>query len=329
MSSNHRQFIEHHPIIGHLYVPDMEIRISHENGGYWLKTNRQGFRSDFDYSTRKTKNIRRIAVFGDSFTAGDGVTNSHRYTEVLRQQLPSVEVFNFGLTHSGTDQQFLIFREIAQHYQPDVVIISPMVENIRRNMRKTLKNKTHDGRIFDREKPYFEHDGGRISLRNVPVSLPRLSDEVSPTPVGRLKKFRQKLSHVKLGLETSAISNGIRGRKQLYPEYANDTDPSWQLLKAILSTWREEVSCPVVLAPIPWYLQYTIPSVYDSLAYRSRFLELKSSGFNVFDCMPSFLKYSAPDRNNFVYEHDKHFTQLGHKVFGDALADFLIDMRSL
>ena len=78
-------------------------------GGYWLKTNHQGFRNDFDYVVKKRKNKKRIAVFGDSFTAGDGVTNSHRYTDVIRQQLPNTEVLNFGLTHSGTDQQFLIF----------------------------------------------------------------------------------------------------------------------------------------------------------------------------------------------------------------------------
>ena len=290
MTSYHRQFIEHHPIIGHLYVPDLTIRLTHENGGYWLKTNHQGFRNDSDYVVKKPKNKKRIAVFGDSFTAGDGVTNSQRYTDVIRQQLPNTEVLNFGLTHSGTDQQFLIFSEIARSYDPDLVIISPMVENIRRNLRKTLTNKTHDGRVFSREKPYYELVDERIVLRNVPVPCPRLADEYLPGSVSRLTKLRVKISALKQSLEMVVTNFGIRRRRELYPEYCDDTNPAWELLRTILCRWREEVGCPIVLAPIPWYLHYTNPATYPSNAYRSRFLELNSSEFVFFDCMPSFLK---------------------------------------
>ena len=134
---------------------------------------------------------------------------------------------------------------------------------------------------------------------------------------------------MKQNLEKFVTNIGISSSRELYPEYCDNTNQAWELIRTILCRWRKEVSCPIVLAPIPWYLHYTNPATYPSNAYRSRFLELTSSGFAFFDCMPSFLKYSSLERDNFVYEYDKHFTQLGHKAFGDALTKFLINTRVL
>ena len=42
---------------------------------------------------------------GDSFTAADGVSNRQRYSDLLEARLPGIEVYNFGLPGTGTDQQ--------------------------------------------------------------------------------------------------------------------------------------------------------------------------------------------------------------------------------
>ena len=48
-----RTFIEYNETIGHLYIPNLFVRVIHENGGYFLKTNNIGFRSDIDYNIQK------------------------------------------------------------------------------------------------------------------------------------------------------------------------------------------------------------------------------------------------------------------------------------
>ena len=46
----HRQIFCYNEKIGHLYIPNLNARIIHETGGYFVKTNSQGFRADFDFT---------------------------------------------------------------------------------------------------------------------------------------------------------------------------------------------------------------------------------------------------------------------------------------
>ena len=105
-----KQIFEYHPLIGYKFIPDLKTRIQHEAGGYLLRTNNWGFRSEHDFTVEKKADTKRILFFGDSFTAGDGVSNKSRYTDLLGLSLPNTEIFNFGLPGSGTDQQFILFQ---------------------------------------------------------------------------------------------------------------------------------------------------------------------------------------------------------------------------
>ena len=101
-------------------------------------------------------------LFGDSYTAGDGVSIGHRYGDLLEAELERAQVLNFGLPGSGTDQQYLAFREFAAALDYDLLIISPMVENIRRILRTPLRDDPGrpTAEIVRRAKPYFERVDG-------------------------------------------------------------------------------------------------------------------------------------------------------------------------
>ena len=73
-----RQLVQHHPVIGHLFMPSLKTRVAHEGGGYLFQSNAQGFRSRHEFQGARTPGLRRVLAFGDSFTAGDGVSNSQR-----------------------------------------------------------------------------------------------------------------------------------------------------------------------------------------------------------------------------------------------------------
>ena len=57
-NKTHRQIIAFNKDIGHSYVPNLNARLLDDHGGYFIKTNSQGFRSDKEFS--KKKSGRRI-----------------------------------------------------------------------------------------------------------------------------------------------------------------------------------------------------------------------------------------------------------------------------
>src|SRR3982751_5118059 len=99
------QLFRYHPIIGYTFIPNLKTRIEHEGGGYLLRTNSTGFRSEREFRKKKDAAKFRVLLFGDSFTAADGVSNRNRYSDILEALVPDVEVYNFALPGTGTDQQ--------------------------------------------------------------------------------------------------------------------------------------------------------------------------------------------------------------------------------
>src|SRR5215470_562680 len=96
-----RNVFQYHPLFGYTFIPGIKARIDHEAGGYLLQTNDAGFRCQRSVQAGKPPGAFRILVFGDSFTAGDGVSNRDRYSDVLETLLPDTEVYNFGLSGTG------------------------------------------------------------------------------------------------------------------------------------------------------------------------------------------------------------------------------------
>lgn len=118
---------------------------------------------------RRTPGLRRVLLFGDSFTPGDGVSDGLRYAELLETLLPDVEAYNYGLPGSGTDQQYLAWREHARDVEHDLVVCAVLVENIRRVTARYRLTRNF-GELEVLPKPYFELDpAGGLRLGHVPV----------------------------------------------------------------------------------------------------------------------------------------------------------------
>ena len=144
-----KQLHQYHPLIGYTFIPGVKARVQHESGGYLVKVNNLGFRCNRDISEKKDPDKFRILVFGDSYTAGDGVSNGKRYSDLLESMIPNSEVYIFGLSGTGTDQQYLIFKEFAKAIEYDLVIIGVMVENINRIITRYRPYKSENGNIVN------------------------------------------------------------------------------------------------------------------------------------------------------------------------------------
>ncbi len=323
-----RNIFEYHPVLGYRFIPQMTARVSHESGGYLIHCNQAGFRCDHEAAAAKPAGHFRVLLFGDSYTAGDGVSNGQRYGDRLEAALPNTEVLNFGLPGSGTDQQYLAFREFCRDMAYDLLLICPLVENLRRNIttsRITLQGT--DGRYVRRPKPYFSLEAGRLTLHNTPV--PRqvepvdnpYADVIAATSSGK-SALRRTLSRLARPVfdrypRFRGLVQRLRGICDPI-EYEDPGHPAWLLMKAILLNWARESTAPVVLAPLP-----TPGHIYRHLrcdGYRARFAELASEpGLEVVDIVPGFWRLSPRQRRACQFPTDPHLTARGHQVVADAL----------
>lgn len=326
---SHRQLYQYHPVIGHRFIPDVRARIAHEGGGFLWRTNSAGFRSDHEFASVRTPGTRRVLVFGDSFTAGDGVSNGKRFSDVVESLIPGIEVFNFGLSGTGTDQQYLVYREFAEALEHDLVVIVVQVENIRRVAAAMRMFFDAEGREALMAKPYFEIEGGaggELVLKGVPVRR-------EPFPVDELTEQQRGRADAIGGGGAAAAVKGLVTRlglkdvaqkfvkAQPLPEYDRADSPQWVLLSRILEMWAGRCRAPVLVVPLPVY-QYVEGTAEPR--YRERFGELAARlaplGAAVHDPLDDLLTYSAAERRAFRFATDQHPTAAGHEAIAKSLA---------
>lgn len=318
------QLFQYHPIIGYHFTPELKTRLEHENGGYLVRTNSTGFRSEREFSKQKSEDKFKILLFGDSFTAADGVSNKNRYSDILETLLPNVEIYNFGLPGTGTDQHYLVYKEIAKDFEHDLVIIAVQIENIRRIVAHHRQGKSVSGEDILIAKPYFElNDKGNLELKNTPVPKePIKSDELSNEDAehvdrgGRMPLLRSVIN--KMGGRVKDLALQISHYQPL-PEYEDENGKDWILMKEILRKWTDELEKPVIIMPIPLY--HYVEEIASADSYRKRFSELKDlKNVILHDNFDEYLKVPKQERRDFRFKTDLHPTPLHHRFLAESLA---------
>ncbi|MHC4943254.1 MAG: GDSL-type esterase/lipase family protein [Planctomycetota bacterium] len=71
------------------------------------KINKQGIRSDREYSDIPEPGVIRASAFGDSFVYCQEVRNDQTWEELLAESLPDFEVLNYGVGGYGLDQAYI------------------------------------------------------------------------------------------------------------------------------------------------------------------------------------------------------------------------------
>lgn len=316
-------YVRYHPRVGYTMMPSIQWRVAAEGqrGGYLAATNAAGFRSSFEYAPARTPGRFRATVFGDSQTAGDGVSNGSRYTDLVMKLIEGVELFNYGLAGTGPDQQYLIYQECAK-VETDLVVIAMHVENISRvrTRHHVFRNTQKKEVVY--AKPYYTLAGDALVLNQVPVPRElRSREDVSPEelpfvsqrnlPYPRLRKLAKAL---RLG----AVFNRLHKRRPV-PQYDRPDGPDWRLMRAILNEWIEGASAPVLLFPIPMWQFFD--EGCDARGYQARFAELAlDTGCYLHDPLPELLEYSKTERSGFRVPGDAHYTVEGHRALAISLA---------
>lgn len=329
-----RTLMRYDPQIGTLYTPSLKLRVPGETGGYLVRTNASGFRSEREFVRDRPAGTFRALLFGDSQTAGDGVPNPQRFSDRLEKQIEGLEIYNHGIGGTGPDQHFLAYRQYGD-VPHDLLIIAVYAENIRRVGSRVIESRDADGSPVFYSKPYFELSSEDLQLRNVPVSRQTWSEQDLPAEYRPyVYSFTQTnlFSHVtgkngiapKLPKALAPLRNIVRGAALRFsgfrplPEYDAVDSPGWLLLRAILSAWISASPVPVLLVPLPHYVSFI--SSRDPTRYRARFRELAgATGCNLYDPLPDLLKVSADDRKLLWSEWSGHLSAKAHELLAELL----------
>ena len=137
-------------------------------------TNSAGLRAQREYSKEPPPDTLRIALFGDSFTAGDEAANDKIWGHQLEAKLNHgirAEVLNFGVGGYGIDQAFLKWQRQGRQYSPDIVIFGFQSENLDRNLNifRGLYRRTLSAPFT---KPRFVLTDHGLELINSPAMPP-------------------------------------------------------------------------------------------------------------------------------------------------------------
>lgn len=295
-----RQVYAHHPVIGWWHPPNLYARLSLGGTHHVLQTNAAGMRSSRDYPHISPPGRRRVAFLGDSYTAGDGVSNDQRFSDLLETRFLHLDALNFGLNGSGTDQQLLIFESLAKQYSVDAYVLCICVENIARNMYTCFPSFSFRERlVVYRAKPFFELGTHGLVLRNQPVP-------VEKRPVDALRDWQCSFPYVP-------------GDTDPYAIYRTPESMHWLLMKAIFRRFLDQVrGTPVFIVPFPMYNHYLEE---HPATYMPRFAELDdpASRVHVVDLLPAFTQVPLHQRNDFRFPNDPHYTATAHHVVADAL----------
>lgn len=319
-----KPYVRYHPTIGYEYVPNTRQTLPRPGGGtYTITINADGIRSERTFTPQKPPGVFRIIVLGDSYAAGQFLTNEHRFSELLERRIPNLEVVNLALEGTGTDQQLLIFEQIGKRYEFDLVLILPFLQNIRRNMVEARNSwDARTGKEVRRGKPRFELIDDKLELRNVPVpeTLPPVESDG-----GGATDTASATHRLKTWINSFGV---LRGLKHLvyrfiawepFPEYKSADTPAWKLMEAILMRLKDAAGDkPLVIAPVFYDSYIRFPMARN---YWDRFSSLtRREGVYAIDLLPYFKK-TGDDVARCFLVNDVHFSTHGHLILADALQD--------
>jgi len=334
--STHRMLIRYDPDVGHIFVPNLRARIPGEDGGYFVVTNSAGFRSDFEYS-KDRHDQPRVLMFGDSYTAGDNVSNADRYSDQLGKLL-GAEVQNYGVSGSGTDQHLLIYRKFAKDVQADLVILCVQIDSFRRiqvSHRPVIDRVTRRRLLVP--KPYFRLVDGGLELHHVPVPMERPEDQAGSGSalenefIGQVRDWYLAIPGLRYlrsapplrSLATRLIQELKKRTGNPYPDIHSPDSPGWRLMEAILRQFVDEVRPrPVVIVPIPTqeFYQDGREPVYQRLFDR---LDAPEEGVHVCDVSTPLVRLPWATRQTLGYELGGHLTPTGNRLVAEHLASFV------
>lgn len=228
-------FIQFSPLLGHFHKPLTEGRYYPSRGrdGHEVNISSRGF-CDVERDIEKTR--PRIILIGDSTTEAWEVEPDERPHVVLEDVLGGrFEVLNLGVRAYGTDQSLILLEHLGMAFEPDVVVYTFCVNDIRDNAKR-------------RAKPYFEidpADTGKLVVGGYPVAFPGAGERRAASPVWKYSIIYRTFELALTKLRISSDDGGglpLEEHFELTP-YKSDWSPEererWRVTRMLVARMQD------------------------------------------------------------------------------------------
>ena len=304
----YKQIFTYDKHIGYKYVPNLNVTVTGDYldqlYDYKIKTDRFGFRNSLSLNNNFL-NVD-ILFIGCSFTAGDGLENKNRFSELI-----NLGSYNAALSGSDLIQQMLIVNYCKDFINTKKLIYSPYLGCINRINLKSRSTFLHNSRHIW-FKPYYEVSDGKFILKNYPVPKPQMSLSSSEN-----NKEEKSLLIKRLFKSKSLYSEFLNS---IYKAYSQDNN--FSICKQIYL--KSKLSFPNsrhILMPLGNYyflkfankdLKKLVTNFYQRLS--------KEIGFEFYNINNRINKSQV---ENMFYKKDGHFNIYGHKTISEMIDNYL------
>lgn len=328
-TGNQYKFYEFDDRLGWKNSPGRFGQYTRDEFSYQININSHGMRYR-EVSPKKSPNITRVVVLGDSFTWGIGVADQERFTEMVEKKTDGkYELLNFGVSGYGPIQYYLMIDEIIEDFHPEIVLIA-----------FCLSNDFADNifwRRYNYYKPYLlENKKPNIVISGYPI--PR-SGELATGPLSDWLADHSRLySLVRGKVKTTALQfadygqAGINGADEnqmdiYFPKHSTEASELADRMVALNAKLirqirdkakRQNVQLAVVVAPTKCeYGACFQGERARNMNARNYLLKtLKELDIPVID------KTDAIDSSDF-WKTDGHWRPSGHEKIADGIVDWL------
>ncbi len=332
------------PFIGWRYLPCQQFRGRTEYGELRrIQINSLGF-PDAEHALEATEGVTRLAFLGDSFTAAMHVDYENSFAQVAGRKLQKTvprtrwEVLNFGVTGFGTLQEHQTWKYYAAPFHPQITVLAFFLGNDVANNLPDY-NPTMEQRMTKRSWFYRQ------------LLEPSLLYQ-------QYKLFSRDLRHHWRKNWTRRVRSGEQAlpfwKRDYAPidwqSYLPRPDPAfeqaWKTTEKTLRQLRDEVQSsgsvfqvallPGMEAMLPADFYRSFPRYpgieqfqFDLDYPRKRLLKfLAAERIGTVDIQREFeRKVPKSDRPRLYFKFDRHFSTLGHRLAGEAIADHLAAER--
>ena len=224
------------------YVPRPGFATDHGYDAPEIHIDARGFRVTGDAPTSAAAPILApILAVGDSYTYGAEVADRATWPAHL-QRLTGRPVLNAGVVGYGFDQIVLRAGVLASAVHPSAIVVDFIADDLRR---------METSRLWSIDKPYFDIDGDRLVLRNVPLPPPT-DPRRTLTPVQQVLGYSFLVDFVMRRLDL--LENWFGDHVRVHP--AGTGEKIACLLTAHLLEIQQKSAAPLLLVaqydPVVW-----------------------------------------------------------------------------
>lgn len=300
----YKQIFTYDRHIGYKYVPNLNVTVTGDYldqlYDYKIKTDRFGFRNSLSINNKFYD--FDVLFIGCSFTAGDGLENKNRFSELI-----NLDSYNAALSGSDLIQQMFIVNYCKDFLNTKKLIYSPYLGCINRMNLKSRATFLHNTRHIW-FKPFFEVFDGKFILKNYPVPKPQMILSSSEN------NKKEKSFWINRLLKSKSLYSDFL--KSIYRAYTDETN--FSICKEIyLKSKNSFPNAKHILMPLGNYyflkfankeLKKVVTNFYQRLT--------KEIGFEFYN-INNMINKSQIDK--IFYKKDGHFNIYGHKTISEII----------